>query len=698
MNKNYLSCALALVLSVADPLPSNAQTIDYGGFEELFGEPVTTSATGTPQRLSDVALNMEIITAEEIRRSGAKQIPDVLKKLSGINVRQYTETQMEVGIRGYNNAFNDLILVLINGRQIYVDFYGYVVWDSLPVQLSEIRQIEIVKGPNTALFGFNAVSGVINIVTYNPIHDIVNTAEVSTGNHGYIKSNLVQTFKISDKAAFRYSIGREAQDRFDDDPIANQKLGSAFAPAISQRSSDNENGNFHFTYQPTDKTQIGLEYSSTNSGRNEVATSIYTHTDYAMRAYKANFSHDSEKFGLWEGMIYKNEVEADNLKVDSNQVWVAQLSNIFKLGTKHIIRLMGEYRDNRSDIISIPDPGQPFSFANNRVQYDIVSASAMWNWNATEKISTNNTVRYDKMEFDYKGPTNPPFFTFTEADYDARAIDKISVNSNLIYKHDENDTFRLGYAHGIDVPSFAEFSIMFLDPTIPPAGLGFQGNPNVPVATVDSYDLTYDHKFMERNIDLRASLFHQQFKDMQVIEAFDPTAPSVLTFGNGGDSQSTGVELGLKGKFHDDIFDWGMNYSYVHIKDDPNPGFSISKAAPSGNGVEAENMYPVNTLSGWLGYADGPWEADGFVTYYDAYEDVLPQLITNDPYPVDSQIQLSARIAYEVKDGLSVALSGKGLQGKHEEAGTQELEPEVYLSTTMNLDKLIHPKKKARFY
>jgi iron complex outermembrane receptor protein len=65
------------------------------------------------------------------------------------------------------------LLVLLNGQQVYLDDLGRTQWYTLPVELDEIRQIEIVKGPNTALFGFNAASGVINIITYDPAHESI---------------------------------------------------------------------------------------------------------------------------------------------------------------------------------------------------------------------------------------------------------------------------------------------------------------------------------------------------------------------------------------------------------------------------------------------------------------------------------------------------------------------------------------------
>ncbi|MHB1204701.1 MAG: TonB-dependent receptor plug domain-containing protein [Rhodospirillaceae bacterium] len=170
-----------------------AQSIDYGSLQQLFGEPVTTSVTGSPQRASEVPAAMEIITADDVRRAGAYDIPGILSHATGVDVLQWTSDQADVGLRGYNQANSPRLLVLIDGRQVYADYYGFVPWSALPVEQSAIRQIEIVKGPSSALFGFNAVDGVINIVTFNPLYDEVNTVSVSGGTQDLVQGSAVAT-------------------------------------------------------------------------------------------------------------------------------------------------------------------------------------------------------------------------------------------------------------------------------------------------------------------------------------------------------------------------------------------------------------------------------------------------------------------------------------------------------------------------
>ena len=130
----------------------------------------------------------------------------------GVDVMRWNSDNADVGIRGYDQAFSPRVLVLIDGRQVYADHYGYTPWAALPVELGAIRQIEVVKGPNAALFGFNAANGVINIITYNPLYDDVNTASVTGGTQGMGQASAVQTFKF-DGGGVRLS----ASGRIDDD-------------------------------------------------------------------------------------------------------------------------------------------------------------------------------------------------------------------------------------------------------------------------------------------------------------------------------------------------------------------------------------------------------------------------------------------------------------------------------------------------
>ena len=132
--------------------------------EDLMNTEVT-SVSKKEQKLSQVAAAIFVITQEDIRRSGATNIPDLLRMVPGLNVAQINASTWAVSARGFNEEFSDKLLVLLDGRAVYTPTFSGVYWDSLDVPLEDIERIEVIRGPGATIWGVNAVNGVINILT-----------------------------------------------------------------------------------------------------------------------------------------------------------------------------------------------------------------------------------------------------------------------------------------------------------------------------------------------------------------------------------------------------------------------------------------------------------------------------------------------------------------------------------------------------
>lgn len=124
-----------------------------------------TSVSKTEQSMSQVAAAIFVITQEDIRRSGASNIPDLLRMAPGVDVAQINANSWAVSARGFNSQFADKLLVLIDGRAVYTPLLGGVNWDVQDVPLDDIDRIEVIRGPGATLWGSNAVNGVINVIT-----------------------------------------------------------------------------------------------------------------------------------------------------------------------------------------------------------------------------------------------------------------------------------------------------------------------------------------------------------------------------------------------------------------------------------------------------------------------------------------------------------------------------------------------------
>lgn len=132
--------------------------------EELLQTKVTIVSKKSEQLL-DAAAAVFVLTQEDIRRSGARSIPEALRMVPGLQVAQIDANKWVVTSRGFADRFSNKLLVLMDGRSVYTPLYSGVYWDVQDTLLEDIDRIEVIRGPGASVWGANAVNGVINIIT-----------------------------------------------------------------------------------------------------------------------------------------------------------------------------------------------------------------------------------------------------------------------------------------------------------------------------------------------------------------------------------------------------------------------------------------------------------------------------------------------------------------------------------------------------
>jgi iron complex outermembrane receptor protein len=155
-----------LLLLFALPVAAQQNDLTQLSIEDLMNTQVT-SVSKKEQSLSRTAAAIFVITADAIQRSGATNIPDLLRMAPGVDVAQINANTWAVSIRGLNGRFSNELLVLVDGRNVYTPTFGGVFWDVLDLPLEDIERIEVIRGPAGTIWGANAVNGVINIITRN---------------------------------------------------------------------------------------------------------------------------------------------------------------------------------------------------------------------------------------------------------------------------------------------------------------------------------------------------------------------------------------------------------------------------------------------------------------------------------------------------------------------------------------------------
>lgn len=659
MKNTKLYTATALVGLSA--LNVNAQTIDYELMESIFGEKVTASATGKPQRASEAPVDMIIIGQDEIEKSGAQDIPQLLNKYAGMSVIRNSKNSADVNVRGYNTAFSNKLLVLVNGRQVYQDSYGFTSWEFLPVQLSEIRQIEVVKGPNTSLFGVNAESGVINIITYSPLKDDVNVIEGKYGSQNTQEGIAIATVKPTDNFAARIAVETKSADTF------RYPEGSSY---------DTDNGitkhtyNVDAEYQADASTNLRIQAGEVGGHQAETLAYLLTSgdSDKRNRYVQATLNKDTE-LGLLKLNAYHNDSTANLAGFHYRNILdVFQAENIKQIDKDNTIRAGVEYRESM-----IRGNG----FGAGEFSSKLLGISAMWDHRFNDKLTLTNSVRLDHLETDKD--LDQVVGNMYSADKFDQNFDEISFNSGAVYKLSDLETLRFSAGRGVHLPSLIEMggdSDSVID---------FVGNPYLDPEVIWSAEVGYSKKLPEVQGNFKSTVFYQYIEDYI---AKNIPNPLTLTAENAGDSEAVGLELSYDQKVNENVA-VGSSYTFMYTNDKSDEFAMYNEDNNNKHKIAAWTQYTKDKLNA---YAEAIWTSS--VKYKSE-----TSLGTADPVvsdKVDSYITLNANVAYDITEKSKVSLSGYNLLDEHNELpnGYNSAADYIYGGTDLGRSVLVSYKYK----
>lgn len=230
------------------------QVLKKMSIEELTNLEVT-SVSKSPEKLTEVASAIQVITHEDIRRSSATRLPEALRLAPNLQAGQTNSHDWAVTARGFNgaplrsNTLANKLLVMIDGRSIYTPLFGGVFWDAQNVFLEDLDRVEVVSGPGGSLWGANAVNGVINIISKN-----------TRATQGWVASVAAGSF-LQDYAGLRYG-GRV--DSFLHFRVYGQRFDQRNTTSVVDGSDARDDwgltqGGFRIDYARTDKNAFTLQ-------------------------------------------------------------------------------------------------------------------------------------------------------------------------------------------------------------------------------------------------------------------------------------------------------------------------------------------------------------------------------------------------------------------------------------------------------
>ena len=192
---------LLLICFFATAEPFNDEDLDLDALMDMDVQ--ATSAMKRAQSAFDTAASIYVLSKKQITHSGATSIPEALKMVPGLIIRQLDNNQWAISSRGIASRFSSKLLVMIDGQSLYTPKFSAVYWETLNVPLYDIERIEVIRGQGGLLWGSNANNGVINIITKNSLDTRGGLASVTTGNQINTDVSIRYGGDISNKGSYR---------------------------------------------------------------------------------------------------------------------------------------------------------------------------------------------------------------------------------------------------------------------------------------------------------------------------------------------------------------------------------------------------------------------------------------------------------------------------------------------------------------
>ncbi|HNP30910.1 TonB-dependent receptor [Nitrospira sp. MA-1] len=496
---------------------------------EFLKEENVSIAAAHEQPISDAPSNVYVITAEDISQSGAVDLPTVLRRIPGLEVIQMTGAHFDVSMRGDNQNRANKLLVLVDGRSIYLDPQGDMLWKAIPITLPEIKQIEVLKGPASAIYGFNAYDGVINIITKSAEEMKGLTVQAGGGEFSTAMISAIYGGRFED-LSYRISYGHDQTNEWDDrdkKAFGSNKFNIATTYALPGDTAVKLSGGF-LTSSQYDGPIVDIVDISSQKPEQGYVNAAYEGANYFLRGYWTNL-HQPSDVNAFSPQISPFISFFSPQNGSSEQVlnW-----NSYNVEGQH-----------RLEIGATNQLTYGFNYRYNSTTSNFLSGSnhenrlGLYVQEEWEPISMLTAVA--GLRFDMDTYINPTY----------------SPRGSLIFKPSENHAFRLTAAIAYRAPTIfethtdsrANFFFPGIPPFVPPFTTvnSLTGNQNLKPEKITSYELSYQGWYFKHRLRTRASLFLNNLKDLI---AQVPVGNTVnLTFDNApGEATIKGVEAGAE--------------------------------------------------------------------------------------------------------------------------------------------------------
>jgi iron complex outermembrane recepter protein len=552
MGRNWSKLLVIAIWWLSNPL--------HGWAETSFTPPRTSSATEQKiheealylkeetvsiasryeQPISESPSNVYVITDEDIRMSGATDLPTILRRIPGLEVMQMSGAEFNVSARGNNQPLANKLLVMVDGRSIYVDAQGLTYWKLLPITLPEIKRIEVLKGPASAVYGFNTFDGIISITTKSAEEMRGATLQFGGGAVGTLNGAAVYA-NVVNKLGYRLSVGHDQQGQWRNrDALAfrSNKFNISTEYALTADSRLAINGGLADANQFDGN--IGESTMNAGSPSQRYASIAYERPHFFLRANWTGFFDSTDVmfnplvasflklFNLTGEPLSRNDTQSNTYNLEAQHSLALTPSNLLTYGAN--------YRRNTLDHRFISQPGREDRFG----------VYLQDEWSISHSFSLLAGARYD-LHSEINGTWSP--------------------RASLLYKLTPNHVFRIGLSVAYRPPTVyeslaaAQVAITLPPPATSPPPTISRGSSNLDPERIISYELGYQGWFLAHRLRLRGNLFFNHITDLiNVI----PLSPGVASYVNiPGQADIYGGEVGMETLFTE----WLSGFANVTYQD-----------------------------------------------------------------------------------------------------------------------------------
>ena len=549
--------------------------LDLGSTEdrnEALYEETVVSASRYAQSPLSAPNSTALITPQDIRLTGHRHVGELIRRVAGSDVMTLTPADTAVSFRGFNQRLSARTLVLIDGRSTYIDPLGATLWGSFPFNVEDIERIEVIRGPASALYGADAFSGIVNIIT-RPPGEPRTTVGAGGGNGGQVHLHASTSGRV-DRLGYRFGVGYNRANRFTRE-VGPDRVDHVFTrkPDIAW---DAAHLNAHLTYRVSENVELfaqggintnTINFQGTGPLRDFVSRGETMHSMAGLRS-----SWGSLRF-FWNGLVADAALPTPALGADPLETtfqWntydvEGELAREFHFVVDHNLHLGASYRRKQID----------WSYINEE-QFE--------NHGAIFFQDTLGIVEQLDLVLSFRVDFHPLL--------DAPVF---SPRGALVIKPSDEHAIRASFGTAFRTQTFLESYLQLPNPTplrgVKVDALGSEpaanlfGTPRLNPERILSAELGYRNE-MSDYFDVQTSAYYNRVTDLVILGQVQPFTLGQFGSGDPGIAEAIGYDSGTA----------TYPLGYINFQNDPSV-FDVV-----GGEIELRT-YPVTGLDFWANYA-----------------------------------------------------------------------------------------------